>query len=124
MAKIHVDFHIKNEDIVQAFQTQGLLNKNKIAFFDDAKDKHVLTLGKTSVHYHRSGENALDFTFNQTQSTKGTYAVSNQLMEFDIHTDSLLINDNTLYIAYTLKQFGSIVGNSELTLKYEKAQEA
>jgi len=120
MAKIKVNFSMKNEDVVQSFETKGIMQDNQITFYDDFKEKHHLTMLNNQLKYVREGEKSLSFLFESNKEHHGTYEIASQKMAFTTQTHQLVMHDGLIKLTYTLKQGSVIVGHAELKLSYAR----
>ncbi len=120
MSKVHVDLTIKNEAISETVESEGTFIENTMEFHDEENRKHTLTFDNERLRYRRNGDRALDFTFEQDVLHEGTFQVLSQEMRFMVQTHELRIEEQSVFLRYTLLQAGQPVNHSELYLYYQE----
>jgi hypothetical protein len=123
VTSIAIDFAIQSRHENQTFHTTGHLSGDTIEFIDPDGNHHELTSSKGVLTYRRSGEARLEFSFDQTQETLGTYSVLGRTMTFTIRTLHVRHHTDTIHVVYALYQNGDEIGQTEIILRHHPMKE-
>ncbi|GEM_PF-2975158 len=120
MARVRVHYTMANEAVRETFESEGTLDGSVLTFEDDKERTHTITFLDDGLHYRRSGEGQVDFTFLPEHPSEGLYTMLERELAFEIHTHRLDLTPRSIHLTYTLKQADTPVNHSKLALYYDK----
>lgn len=121
MPKVKINSTIKTYDKFIKKEHTGLIIDNKIIYNDEnvivtlLVNKNKLVLNRNDKESNFNCEFLVNFT------SKGTYSINEQklIINFDVKTKELVIEDNFILIDYDLYQANELVNSVLFKLAYE-----
>jgi uncharacterized beta-barrel protein YwiB (DUF1934 family) len=124
MSAIHVQVSITSLDSNISFDVDGEYKNNRIIFDDLESNTHYIILSEHKIDYYKKGSVDMKYSFHLDQMTKGYYSVQNNKFEFDIVTNTILLQENQLDISYDLYQGSELVNKTDIHVKYQYKEES
>jgi len=123
MARIRVAFDIRSSVENQTYTVFGVQDGNAISFQDPNGETHRLTMTSKDLSYQKQGDATMDFTFDPTTATSGTYKTAGQTFHFTIRTLQYRYEEGRIRLNYQLYQQQDRIGHTILSVDYQPAKE-
>ena len=123
MQQIVVDFEIISSTSTQAFQTNGTKDEHQLVFVDPENYIHELEIHDQIIVYNKTGDTILHLELDPTQVTTATYQINEQTLQFQVHTQDILISNGFIGVQYTLYQEDDKINETQFKLRFKTMKE-
>lgn len=120
----NVKFKITSQDSQVQFQSEAEFKNNRIKFVDNEGVMNYIILKDHIIEYYKKGDVDMKYKFDLDQVTKGHYRIIGTEFVFDIVTNVLEYDEDSLYIEYDLYQDSDLVNQAKLSLIYVNKEES
>jgi uncharacterized beta-barrel protein YwiB (DUF1934 family) len=118
LAKVDVNFSLKQDDFSQSFQTKGILKGNTLTFYDENKASHKIMMSDNKIRYQKHGDTDIDFTFELAKTHQGIYKVQGLTMTFEVKTTALVQIAHSITVTYELLQNDQRFNTVHFTIEF------
>lgn len=122
MPIVSLDCDVRSTDQVLTFSTSGTLEDQHLSFYDPNGEHHTITWDN-ALRYQKTGNAKMDYTFDPTKPTTGTYETNGLIFDFDIYTKLYIVSEGTIRITYTLIQAGDEINTTTISIDYTTIKE-
>jgi hypothetical protein len=118
LAKVDVNFSLKQDDFSQSFQSKGILKDDTLTFYDEKKAYHRIVMSDKTIRYEKQGETEIDFSFELGKTHQGLYKLQGLTMTFDVKTTTLLKTAHSITVIYELLQENHRINTVHFTIEF------
>jgi len=119
MKNMEIEFSIISLDSKANFNTKAEFFENRLKFIDDEGNTHyILFKEDNKIEYVKRGSVSMQYRFDTSKQTHGTYEVDGNKFILEIKTLSLINNSELLKIDYELLLEGEVINSTSILIKY------
>lgn len=119
MKILDIEFTIVSLDSNAEFKTKAEFFDNRLKFMDEDQNTHyVLFKENNKIEYVKRGSVSMQYRFDETKLTHGTYEVDGNKFVLGINTISIINNEKMIRIEYELLLDSEVINETTILIKY------
>ncbi|MBN2604867.1 MAG: DUF1934 family protein [Bacilli bacterium] len=119
MKNMEIEFSIVSLDSNANFITNAEFYENRLKFTDNEHNTHyILFKEDNKIEYVKRGSVSMQYRFDTSKQTHGTYEVDGNKFILEIKTIEILHSTEILRIEYELLLEGEIINKITILIKY------